>query len=333
MLRSSLFLGLFLAFTSLLAQVPRTMVVEHFTNTRCSICASRNPAFLSNLNSEDSVLHLTFHPSAPYSSCIHSLHNPTGNDSRTNYYSVYGGTPRLVIQGEVVSASTNYGSSTIFDPYRGGSSPASLRIEQSKDADSMRVRVIVKTEEAHSLGNLRLMVAAVEDTIFYQAPNGESQQLNVFRRAFGNVEGDAWVLPAAVGDSIMFEATIANHPDWDVDHMYSMAILQDESSKAIIQASASSPADNNLTSTTSVDPEQAGIQFEYFPNPVQDILNVRLVDSREAEVSLYRLTGQMISKKSFVQETQLDFSELASGIYLLQLTNDKGQVIRRIVRR
>ncbi|MEL7534135.1 MAG: T9SS type A sorting domain-containing protein [Bacteroidota bacterium] len=333
MLRSSLFLGLFLAITSLFAQVPRTIVVEHFTNTRCGICASRNPAFLNNVNSQDSVLHLTFHPSAPYSSCIHSLHNPSGNDTRTNFYGVYGGTPRLVIQGEVVSAGANYGSSAIFDPYRSATSPASLRIEQNKDADSLRVRVIVKTEEAHSLGNLRLMVAAVEDTIFYQAPNGESEQLNVFRRALGDVEGDPWVLPTNVGDSIVFTATIANHPDWDVDHIYVMAILQDESSKEILQASASAVSDDNLTMTTSVESELGSISFEYFPNPVQDMLNVRLLDSREAEVSLYRLTGQMIMKKSFTQETQLDFSELASGIYLLQLRNEKGQVIRRIVRR
>jgi len=331
MLRSSLFLGLLLAISSLVAQVPRTIVVEHFTNTRCSICASRNPGFLNNVNSQDSVLHLTFHPSAPYSSCIHYLHNPSGNDTRTNYYGVYGGTPRLVIQGEVVSAGANYSSETIFDPYRSATSPASLRIEQNKDADSLRVRVIVKTVEAHSLGNLRLMVAAVEDTIFYQAPNGESEQLNVFRRALGNVEGDTWVLPANVGDSIVFAATIANHPDWDVDHIYTMAILQEESSKSILQAAATSPADDNLT--TSVESELGAISFEYFPNPVQDILNVRLLDSREAEVSLYRLTGQMIMKKTFNQETQIDLSELAAGIYLLQLRNEQGQVIRRIVRR
>lgn len=331
MLRSSLFLGLFLAITSLLAQVPRTIVVEHFTNTRCSICASRNPAFLSNLNNEDSVLHLTFHPSAPYSSCIHYLHNPSGNDTRTNYYDIYGSTPRLVVQGEVISAGSNYGSSTLFDPYRAGTSPASLRIEQNKDTDSLRVRVIVKTEEAHSLGNLRLLVAAVEDTVFYQAPNGESEQHNVFRRELTSVEGDPWILAANVGDSIIFEATIANHVDWDVDHIYTMAILQDESSKAILQASASAPSDDNLT--TAVETELGDIAFEYFPNPVQNTLNVRLLNSREAEVSLYRLTGQVILKKSFSQETQLDFSELASGIYLLQLRNKKGQVIRRIVRR
>ncbi|MEL6843335.1 MAG: T9SS type A sorting domain-containing protein, partial [Bacteroidota bacterium] len=329
MLRSSLILCLLSVSMSLWAQAPRTIVVEHFTNTRCSICASRNPGFFNNLNSEDSVLHLTFHPSAPYSSCIHYLHNPNGNDGRTNYYGVYGGTPRLVIQGEVISASTNYSSSGIFDPYRSATSPVSIRIEQNKDVDSMRVRVIVKTLESNNLANLRLMVAAVEDTIFYSAPNGESEQYNVFRQEFTSVEGDAWTLASTVGDSTVYTASLANNPDWDMDHMFAMAILQDETSKTVLQASASAASDDNLTMTTSVEDQLEGLAFEYYPNPVSDQLTVRLLDSREAEVSLFRLTGQMITTKSFVQETQLDFRQLASGIYLLQVRNEQGQVIRR----
>ncbi|MEL7339854.1 MAG: T9SS type A sorting domain-containing protein, partial [Bacteroidota bacterium] len=322
MLRSSLILCLLFVSMSLWAQAPRTIVVEHFTNTRCSICASRNPGFLTNLNNEDSVLHLTFHPSAPYNSCIHYLHNPAGNDGRTNYYDIYGGTPRLVIQGEVVSPSTNYSSSSIFDAYRSATSPFSIRIEQNKDADSMRVRVIVKTLESHNLTNLRLMVAAVEDTIFYSAPNGESAQYNVFRQELTDIEGDVWTLSSTVGDSSVFSASVANNADWDMDHMFAMAILQDATSQSVIQAGASQASDDNLSMTTSINDDLAGLNFEYYPNPVSDQLTVRLLDSREAEVSLFRLTGQVITTKSLVEETQLDFRQLASGIYLLQVRND-----------
>ncbi len=106
------------------AQVSKTIVVEHFTNSVCSICASRNPGFYENLSEQENVLHLAIHPSAPYSSCIFNLNNVIENDDRTNYYGIYGSTPRLVIQGDVISSSADYSSASIFTPYLDATSPA-----------------------------------------------------------------------------------------------------------------------------------------------------------------------------------------------------------------
>lgn len=100
-----LFIGLS---SSLFAQVPRNIIVEHFTNTKCSVCASRNPGFQTNLNAHPDVRQISIHPSSPYSTCLLSQQNTVDNDARTNYYGVYGGTPRLVINGTVISASVNY---------------------------------------------------------------------------------------------------------------------------------------------------------------------------------------------------------------------------------
>ena len=135
-------------------QVPKKVVVEHFTNTKCSICASKNPGFYTNLNNQTGVIHVAFHPSSPYAACALSMHNPVENDGRTNYYSIYGSTPRLVIQGVVISSGANYSSPSIFTPYLGQTSPASIKIYQYKyGTDSIRSRVVIKTEAAHTLGN------------------------------------------------------------------------------------------------------------------------------------------------------------------------------------
>jgi hypothetical protein len=98
---------LFFVSSITLAQVPKKVVVEHFTNTRCSVCASRNPGFYNNYKTQAGVIHLAIHPSSPYAACVLSQHNPVENDARTNYYGVYGGTPVLVIQGVVISTSAN----------------------------------------------------------------------------------------------------------------------------------------------------------------------------------------------------------------------------------
>lgn len=97
--------------------VAKKVIVEHFTNSRCGVCASKNPSLFTNLTSHPDILHISYHPSSPYSSCVFSQSNPAENDSRTNFYGIFGGTPRIVIQGDVISSSTNFGSSTLFTAY------------------------------------------------------------------------------------------------------------------------------------------------------------------------------------------------------------------------
>jgi hypothetical protein len=48
-------------------QVAKKIIVEHFTNTKCSICASRNPGFHTNLSANPTVQSISIHPSSPYS--------------------------------------------------------------------------------------------------------------------------------------------------------------------------------------------------------------------------------------------------------------------------
>jgi hypothetical protein len=117
-----------LSFTKIQAQaVPQTAIVNHFTNSRCGVCANRNPGFYTNLRQQTNTLHIAFHPSSPYSTCVFSIENPSENDDRTNFYGIYGGTPRLVINGNVIPAAQNYALSAMFTPYQGLTSPFAAR--------------------------------------------------------------------------------------------------------------------------------------------------------------------------------------------------------------
>src|SRR5688572_6916976 len=106
-----------------IAQVPKKVIVEHFTNTKCSICASKNPGFYTNLAAHPGVLHLSVYPSSPYAACLLSQQTQPESDARTNYYGIYGGTPRFIIQGTVLPSNTNYADASIFTPYTGQTSP------------------------------------------------------------------------------------------------------------------------------------------------------------------------------------------------------------------
>ena len=141
---------------NVVAQVPKKVVVEHFTNTRCSICASKNPGFYQNLKNHPEILHMSVHPSSPYSNCQLNNHNPSENDDRTKYYNQYGATPRFTIQGNNVSGSQDVSKPSLFTPYTGQTSEAGINISHSIVGSDVNVRVVVTTEAAHSLPNLKL---------------------------------------------------------------------------------------------------------------------------------------------------------------------------------
>lgn len=318
----------FIICQTMTAQVSKKVVVEHFTNSRCGICAFRNPQLFENLDNHPEVLHLATHPSAPYSNCVLHQHNPSENDARTNFYGVYGGTPRIVIQGEVYNGS-DYNNEELFTPYEGASSPASINIQQSKTADMIEALITVQTEEVHSLGDLSLYVVLAEDTLFYESPNGEDLHFNVFRKALSEGDGFPVALPAELTGEVTFSVSSEMHEDWVADRIYVMAILQDATTKEVIQAEAVSPSLNmTITGTTDL-PELANVSV--FPNPASDQLLVKIDDAAPSTARLIDISGKLIQEKAFTTQVNFDVTQLLNGTYLLELQNANGKSVRKVV--
>lgn len=62
-------------------------------------------------------------------------------------------------------------------------------------------------------------------------------------------------------------------------------------------------------------------QFTLYPNPVSEILNIKTTLT-DYNVSLYTIHGQLIETRNNLDATQqFDYSNLASGLYILQLTS------------
>ena len=308
---------LFFCFSQGFGQVAKKVVVEHFTNSVCSACASRNPAFYSNLNQQADVLHLAIHPSSPYSSCLINKHNKTENDGRTNYYGIYGGTPRLVIQGQVVSTSANYGSSTIFSSHLNQTSPISLKINHTKfGLDSIQVRVVITTEASHNLGNVRLFLALAEDTLFYNSPNGESKHYDVFRKTLTSTSGMLVALPAAIGDSLVYTEGTTVHADWNFSRIFALAILQEESNKAVVQAEKSTENSSIILGVNSV----VNNEISLYPNPAKDFITLEDVN-KDAEYSITSIGGRIILSSKKLNSNTIDIRNLDLGIYILTISS------------
>lgn len=298
----------------LFAQVPKKVIVEHFTNTLCSICKSRNPGFYNNLRNQTGVIHLAIHPSSPYKDCVFNKHNIAENDARTNYYNAYGGTPVLVIQGVKVSGSADYSSSAIFTSHLNKMSPASIRIVQTKFGnDSIRARIVIKTEATHSLGSLSLFVALAEDTIKYSSPNGETVHYDVFRKSLTGTSGVNVSLPATVGDSVVIIRSSPVHQAWNFAHVYTMAILQETTSKAVVQAQSVPASANSIITDVNSCPSDPGIVIfsSYSGFQVkQEHFTEHLL------LTVYDLSGRIVLSKQLSNAHEYITIPVSSGIYL-----------------
>lgn len=319
-------LPLILSFFTIIAhaQVTRKVIVEHFTNTYCSICASRNPGFYNNMGQYPEVLHIAYYPSAPYPACPLNHHNKPEADARTNFYSVYGGTPRIVIQGAVIPSSASYADPSLFTSQLGQTTPFELKvILTATSLTTCQVRVVVKKVAASSLASMTLYGAIVEDTLAFTANNGETKHYDVFRKAVWGSSPISIAAPVAVGDSVEQVQTLPFHSAWNTGRIYAIAMLQD-GTKAVIQAERS----GHISSATSVGTMPMGINI--FPDPATDMLSVAGLPAGQYHVTITDIRGVVI--KNELLSGNIDISALRPGMYMLRLTGGDNTCTTRFVK-
>jgi len=310
-------------------QVAKTIIVEHFTNSRCGICTGRNPGFYENFNKQDDALHVSYHPSRPYSSCVLHKHNAEENDSRTKFYRVYGSTPRLVIQGEVVSGSTDYSNSSIFEKHSNQTSPLSITTEQFKlDDDNIQIQITVTNEMMHDLTDVRLLAGVAESVVNYDAPNGEKQHFDVFRKAYTLIEGDSIRLEKAQGAVQTLQYSIPINEEWDLDELFSYVILQEEDTKAVVQSDAT--ASGKFSTPVSV-ANNIFSSINAFPNPVQDVLYVDFPVNEKITLQLFDSNGKNVKQQSFHQQAALKVDDLSNGLYIANIQHEGKNTYFKII--
>ena len=304
--------------STIYTQVPLKTIVEHFTNTKCSVCASKNPGFYTNLGNHPDVLHLSIHPSAPYATCPLSQQNMTDNDARTNYYGIYGATPRIVINGDVTASSTNYSSSSLFTPYQGLTSSFALTVSTTMvGADSIHSAVMIKKMAASSLTNVSLFIGLVEDTIFLNGGNGETKHFNVLRKAVSGSAGLSVTLPNGINDSMIVSKTSHVNAIWNKNRMYTIAILQDASNKDVIQSEKSSLVDNATSAGIEIVSETKALIV--YPNPASHFIYYLLKENTLFQYDIFNINGQQISSGSTSMGMPIDISVLENGVYAILL--------------
>lgn len=319
-----------ITFISVSQEVAKMVIVEHYTNTYCSVCASRNPGFYTNLNNHPEVLHIAYHPSSPYSACPLSQHNVSENDARTHFYGIYGSTPRLVVQGNVIPPGNDYSSPTLFDPYENQTTPFQLSttISQNVSLDSVIVSVTITKTATSPLDSLDLYTAIVEETLNFNASNGENQHHDVFRKSMVGQQPIGIKLPEVVGGDTTITFITKIDSEWNGNELKAVSILQDDQNQ-VEQANESSL----LTYTTSLNEQDLAESIKLYPNPSNGKVFIKSDDKVIERVIIYSVTGQeVLNKVVSDKEFTVDLTNEKRGVYICKVYSKDDVITRRLIK-
>lgn len=304
----------------------RYILLEHFTNSRCSICASQNPGFFNTIaNFEDDVHHIAYHPPFPYNTCVFYLANTVQNSARATFYSVPG-TPRVLRNG-ANSTPANQVTATVLQGLQGQTSPIGFTVSETSGS-SRTATVQVHTFGEAPSGNLRLFVAVAEREIAFTSPNGETLHHNVFRKMLTDIAGDPFT-PAASGNTatLTFNYNIENN--WDASQIYVLAFVQNMDTKEVLNSGTRFDPVVSSTGEANV-----ATDFKVFPNPASGLINIQFQEALTGNVSLLDARGAVVwnNRIDQVQNTTADMSPFAPGLYILRVQSDRGASQQRLVK-
>ncbi len=303
-------------------QMPkRYVLIEHFTNSRCGICAGSNPGFYNQItpNAAD-IHHVSIHPSFPYSQCILYRYNTEDNSARAGLYSVPG-TPRVVLNGKTPQALPL--SAQLLSTEIARTSPVSVKVTDEITASGFKTNVSITTHAALPAANYRFFAMLVEKRLDYNAPNGEAVHYDVMRDILTVNTGEAFIATTA-GAKKEYSYSASPLPEGvKSEQLYVLAFVQNMDTKEVLNSGTR--FDPPLV-TTGVE-ESAAQRVAVTPNPVKAAAQIALPDNdRATAVEIFNLEGRRMTVEytTIANGVELTTETLPVGVYVAKITGDKG---------
>jgi len=314
MLKHFIFILFFYSFLGVSAQeVPRYVLVEHFTNTWCPICAGRNPTLYDAIMKyPKSVHHLSLHPPIPYSGCPLYQFNKTENQERTNYYGI-NGTPAIVLNGGSVMGGSPLVTDDQIKKEIARTSPLAVLVTENGQGNNRSTTVKVKSSAALG-GDLRLIVLLAERNLRFTASNGELDHFNVMRKYLTPVAGQKITITGNGEQNFTFN--FKDTLGWKPEEIYVLALVQNFSTKEVIN---SGTRFDQVTTPLISNPGIQGIKI--YPTLVSQAFFIDYFFHTQAQLEIYNTRGQLIIKnRQFSgRNPSVSVEGLSPGVYLIKL--------------
>ncbi|MDZ7878175.1 MAG: T9SS type A sorting domain-containing protein [Saprospiraceae bacterium] len=321
---TTLSLVFLLTATIAFGQAKRYVLLEHFTNTLCSSCASLNPGLFSAIQVETNtnVHHISYHWRTPYSTCLYYQASPTRQDARADYYGIPG-SPRVSSNG---GSNTSLSAVTLAGITAAATtSPISVKVTENTGTNRAVV-VKVKWATTPPAGTYVMHVAVVEKKTNYLSPNGESVHHNVFRTFLTTAAGEPIQTNTQTEQTINYTYPSAN---LGVEsQLYTVAWVQNTTTKEVLNSGT------KFDPTTATEEVSVDNQVEVSPNPTTGKTTLTFNKLTPQYLTVQTLTGQVVESVKLSNTTtyDLNLAQFAAGIYLVKIKSEEGVAIKRIVK-
>ena len=167
--------------------------------------------------------------------------------------------------------------------------------------------------------DVRLFIGLVEDTIFVNGGNGELRHYNVLRKSLTGASPLFISMAMPLGDSVIVEMTGTAATFWDMNRMFAMAILHENSTNKVVQSAKTSPM-----KTASIANVAKTLDFNFSPNPATNTLKINTASQEKISYQLYNMLGLSLVQNSFTNSTTINVANLPNGFYILKLLSENG---------
>jgi hypothetical protein len=300
---------LLVAIISSIAQ-NRVVLIEQFTNSGCSICATHSPAVFNYVdNNSADVVAIAYHTAFPYNDSMYhenssSVFVPqiatTINTRKTEapLYSIVAlntGFNNGVLDGEFVFTSNTSSNTT----------------------DSLVAHIVVVEKN-------------VLKSAYVASPgnNAETEYGYVMRKMLPNQNGTL-LLHKAINesDTVSFSAILSNIKN--LNELRIVAFVQNVTTKEVYSAFLFNPQITNIKEERKLDNT-----FKIYPNPLAKTFTVSATDGETFKsINIVNLQGAVVYRYTSSTEssfTSLDI-EISAGMYFIEITNDAQRFVQRIV--
>jgi Secretion system C-terminal sorting domain/Outer membrane protein Omp28 len=306
-----------LAAMSAFAQAKKFPLVLHFTNTKCSVCGSNNPAFYTLLDAfPKDVHHIAVHPSFPYSSCALYQANTTDNTLLALKYGA-GSTPTYSVNGATPTSVSNL-NNTQLKTLTSDKSPIQVKVSENKGT-ARTIKVTVKTVGTVPAANYIMYAAVCEKSLNLATSNGEKVHRDVLRKIISAGSGDAFA-PAALNQERVANFTFNVDPAWKESEIYTLVWIQDGNNNVLNSGTAA-----DVTSAT--EDLLVDETVKVFPTPFNQQLNVDLsqLNATPKEIFIQNMEGKVVARFEAKKELNvLTINNLSAGEYVVKVSTDKG---------